>query len=118
MIEGYKYGCFIADGKEFLGDLKIKNNKAHYWQTLEDRKLKFLHIQDLLNENPDVFVIGTGAGGLLQVDESIIDSLQSWVVNRGGKKTYYVKKNTEAIKIINDAIKNNKNVCAVLAGGC
>lgn len=121
MIDEYKYGCFHADGKEFLGDLKIVNNKARYWQDLEDRKLRFEHIKELLNENPDVFVIGTGAGGLLEVGTEIADSLQSWVINRtdpSKRKSYHIKKNTEAIKIINQAIASEKKVCAVLAGSC
>ena len=28
MIDDYKYGCFWVDGKEYLGDLMIKNNKT------------------------------------------------------------------------------------------
>ncbi len=118
MIEEYKYGCFKADGKEFLGDLKIKNNKAHYWQDLEDRELKTLHINDLLKEKPDVFVIGTGAGGLLRIGENINEYLNSWVLNSGRKSSYHIKKNSEAIKIINSAIERGQRVCAVLAGGC
>jgi len=118
MIDDYKYGCFWADGKEFLGDLKIKNNKAHYWQDLEDRKLKVEHFSSLLNEDCDVFVIGTGAGGMLEVGKEINETLTRWVINRQKKPFFYIKKNTEAIKIINDSIKNGKNVCAVLPAGC
>jgi len=118
MIESYKYGCFHADGKEFLGDLKIKNNKAHYWQELEDRKLRISHIKELIKEDPDFFVIGTGAGGLLQVGQDINEFLQNWTMQRRQGQKYFIKKNTEAIKIINDAITNNKKVCALLAGGC
>jgi len=121
MIDDYKYGCFRADGKEFLGDLKIVNNKAKYWQDLEDRKLRFTHIKELLNENPDVFVIGTGAGGLLEVGNEISDALQNWAISKtsaANRKIYHIKKNTEAIKIINQSIASGKKVCAVLAGGC
>jgi len=118
MIEEYTYGCFKADGREFLGDLKIKNNKAHYWQDLKDWKLTVKHINDLLMENPDVFVIGTGAGGLLRVDESIQEHLRSWKINSSKRPVYHIVKNIEAIKIINSAIESKKQVCAVLAGSC
>jgi hypothetical protein len=118
MIEEYTYGCFKVDGKEFLGDLMIKNNVAHYWQNLNDRKLRVSHISDLLKENPEVFVIGTGAGGLLEVGKEIDESIMDWKLNSKKKPISHIVKNVEAIKIINDAMERGMNVSAVLAGGC
>jgi hypothetical protein len=118
MIEDYKYGCFWVDGKEYLGDLMIKNNKPRYWQDLETRELKVDHISNLLSEEPEVFVIGTGAGGLLKVGEHVMDYFNRWKMSNNRRTFIYVEKNTEAIKIINDAMKNGKKVCALLAGGC
>lgn len=118
MIDEYTYGCFVVDGKQFLGDLKIQNNRARYWQDLEDRDLKIAHISDLLNENPDVFVIGTGAGGLLNVSQEVEDHILSWKLNTGLNPTTHTVKNTQAIEIINNALSNGKKVCAVLPSGC
>ena len=118
MIEEYTYGCFRADGKEFLGDLMIRNGRAHYWQTLEGRKLEFKDVNKLLEEEPEVLVIGTGAGGLLKVGEEIRKYVMDWSVGNRKKIFLYVEKNTEAIKKINEAIEQGKKVCGVLAGGC
>jgi hypothetical protein len=118
MIEEYTYGCFRADGKEFLGDLMIRNCEPHYWQTLEGRKLEIKDVDKLLEEEPEVFVIGTGAGGLLKVDEEIRKHVMSWSVGHNKKIFLYIEKNTDAIKRINEAMKQGKNVCALLAGGC
>jgi len=118
MIDEYTYGCFKADGKEFLGDLRIKNNVAHYWEGLEGRKLKIEHINELLKEKPDVFVIGTGAGAMLEVDEEIRKFLISWKINSPNRPIAHVVKNVEAVKLINSAIMEGKRVCAVLPGGC
>ncbi len=118
MIDEYTYGCFVVQGKQFLGDLKIQNNKPHYWQELTDRKLRTDHINSLLLENPDVFIIGTGAGGLLDVDEIVRNHLQLWVLNSRQKPQYHILKNIDAIKLVNKSIEQGQNVCAVLAGGC
>ncbi|MDP3917236.1 MAG: MTH938/NDUFAF3 family protein [Nanoarchaeota archaeon] len=118
MINEYTYGCFKADGKEFLGDIMIKNNKVHYWQDLTGWDLNVKHINNLLMERPDVFVIGTGAGGLLRVGDDIKEHLQSWKMNSTNRPVYHIVKNTEAIKIINSSMENGKRVCAVLAGSC
>ncbi|MBT4577056.1 hypothetical protein HOM13_03365 [Candidatus Woesearchaeota archaeon] len=118
MIDEYTYGCFKVEGKQFLGDLKIQSNRPRYWQDLEEKKLKVSHISELLNENPDVFVIGTGAGGLLKVGAEVEEYILSWKLNTGMNPMSYIEKNVKAIKIINEAIKNGKNVCAVLPSGC
>ncbi len=118
MIDEYTYGCFKVQGKQFLGDLKIQSNRPRYWQDLEDNHLKISHISGLLNENPDVFVIGTGAGGLLKVGPEVEEYILNWKLNTGMNPITKTVKNVEAIKIINDAIKNGKIVCAVLPSGC
>ena len=118
MIDEYTYGCFVVEGKQFLGDLKIQGNRARYWQDLEDRDLKVAHISELLKENPDVFVIGTGAGGLLRVSQEVQDYVLSWKLNTGMNPITHTVKNTEAIGIINNAVKTGKKVCAVLPSGC
>jgi hypothetical protein len=118
MIDDYKYGCFWVDGKEYLGDLMIKNNKPKYWQDLEGREIKVKHISSLLSEEPEVFIIGTGAGGLLKVGDDVKDYFNRWKMANNRKTFCYIEKNTDAIKRINDAMKNGKMVCALLAGSC
>ena len=118
MIDEYTYGCFKINGREFLGDIKIKNNIPHYWQDMEDRKLKVRDVTELLEQKPDVFVVGTGAGGLLDVGDDVKDYIMSQKLNLNTEMFFAIKKNTDAIKLINDSIKEGKKVCAILAGGC
>ena len=96
----------------------IRSNKAHYWQDLEGRELKVKHIASLLKEEPEVFVIGTGAGGLLKIKDEVQDYIMNWKMANNRILFFYTEKNIDAIKIINDAVKNGKKVCALLAAGC
>ena len=114
MIEEYKIGRFVVEGEEFLGDLKMKLGKPHYWQTRERRKLRIEDIKDLVEEQPDVFIIGTGAGGMLQVGEEITN----YIYNNSGKVFVIQEKNTEAIESYNKAEKQKKKVCAIFPSGC
>ncbi len=118
MIDEYTYGCFKIQGKEFLSDVKIQSNRPRYWQDLGGRELKISHISELLKENPDVFVIGTGAGGLLKIGQEVEEHILSWKLNTGMNPITFVGKNTDAIKVVNDSIRQGKVVCAVLPSGC
>jgi len=114
MIEEYKIGRFVVDGKEFLGDLMIINNKPHYWQTRQRRKLRIEDIKELVEEKPEVFIIGTGAGGMLEIEEKVTEYINENINN----VFLIVSKNSDAIDSYNEAEKKGKKICGVFPSSC
>jgi len=114
MINEFKIGRFVVDGKEFLGDIKMKKGKPHYWQTRQRSDLRIDDVKDLVQEQPDVFVIGTGAGGLLKIKEEVTDYIRNNTV-----RTFIItQKNPGAIEAYNNAEKSGKKVCGIFPSGC
>ncbi|MFW6140649.1 MAG: Mth938-like domain-containing protein, partial [Acidobacteriota bacterium] len=72
MIDSYKFGQMVIDGKKYTKDLIIypEEVKSSWWRetghlvTLEDLKEVFAH-------NPKILIIGTGYMGLMKVDHEV-----------------------------------------------
>ncbi len=111
-IEEYKFGSFRVDGKQYLDDIKIVNGKVRYWQTREGHLLRLEEVKDLLDANPDIIIIGTGASGFLQVSPEIKDAVMQKRI------TLFVEKTELACKRFNDLVSKGKKVNAILHATC
>ncbi len=112
MIDSYSFGSYIIDGKEHKWDIKLINNKVFRWVGREGHSITIDDIKDLVAENPEIIIIGTGASGLVNVS----DKIKEFVKTRGIK--LIIEKTGIACNKYNNALKSNKKVCAIMHGTC
>jgi hypothetical protein len=67
-IESYEFGKIVIDGREYTGDVVItEEGVIGNWRREEGHKLKIGDISEILDENPEVLIVGTGYSGYLKV---------------------------------------------------
>lgn len=112
MIEEHKFGSFVINGREYLGDIKIIDGKVKPWENRIKHNVNLADIRELLDINPEVLVIGTGNSGLLNVPSEIIDLITA-------KRIYsIIDLNTKAIKKYNEALLQKNKVVALFHATC
>ena len=77
-IEHYSFGSLKAGGRSYRDDVKIVAGQVRGdWWRKQGHLLQAGDIQDILEDGPDILVLGTGSSGLLRVDPSLEDLLES-----------------------------------------
>lgn len=78
MIDSYKFGRMVVDGQAYSSDLIIYPDRidSSWWRN-SGHRLSLEDIKEILEEKPEVVVVGTGAYGLMRVDEEVKDYAQS-----------------------------------------
>ena len=112
MIDEHKFGSFTIDGKSYLGDIKILGSKVRYWETRKKHKLMFEDVRELLEENPEVIIIGTGNSGYLEVAPEIRDLILARRIH------LFIEKNEHAVKRYNESLIQNKKVVGIFHATC
>jgi hypothetical protein len=76
MIESY--GAMVVDGTKYTADLILLPGriKSSWWRK-EGHKLALEDIEDLLQQDIEVLVIGTGFFGLMKVSSEVSQAVQS-----------------------------------------
>ena len=112
MIDSYKFGHIIIDGKSYDSDVIIYPDSVDYkWWRKEGHLLQIDDLTDVIDYKPEVLIVGTGNPGLMQVPEETIRFLKS-------KGIKLIVDNTEnACKTYNE-LEKNKKVVAVLHLTC
>ena len=109
MIDEYKYGMFKIDGKTHYDDIKILGTKVRFWEC-RSREINVGDIKDLLEMNPEIVIIGLGAGGLISVSDSVRDMLHS------KKIKLHAENNPKACELYNQSLMDGKKVAAIFPG--
>lgn len=78
MISDYRFGKIVIDGVTYTQDVIIYPNKvdSNWWRS-QGHLLQESDLLEVLNEIPECLVIGTGAYGLMKVQEELIKKLES-----------------------------------------
>ncbi len=68
IIDSYQFGLIVVSGKKYTSDViifpdRIKDN----WWRKTGHQLCLKDIAEVITENPEVLVVGTGASGLMKV---------------------------------------------------
>jgi hypothetical protein len=68
MIDSYEFGRIVVDGKTFTSDVIIypERVKGDWWRK-EGHELATDDLEDVLDQKPDVIVVGTGNPGIMKV---------------------------------------------------
>jgi len=78
MIDSYKFGSIVIDGRRFTADVKIVDGEVvPGWWRKEGHSICQEDIADILVAKPEVLIIGTGAYGGLRVPERFNKLLRS-----------------------------------------
>ena len=112
MIEEHKFGSFIVNGKQYLGDIKIIDTRVKYWDDREHHELKLKDLREILDISPDVIVIGTGNSGYLEVPSELKDFIRLRRID------LIIDKNMNAIDKFNKALIQKKTVGAIFHATC
>ncbi|MFO7980738.1 MAG: MTH938/NDUFAF3 family protein [Candidatus Aminicenantes bacterium] len=72
MIDSYKFGQMVIDGKKYTKDLIIYPDKikSSWWRDT-GHLLTLKDIKDVLSQSPKTLVVGTGYLGLMKVDNEV-----------------------------------------------
>jgi len=74
VIEEYGFGYIKIDGKTYSSDVIIYPDKIESsWWRKEGHKLLLDDLPDIESYKPDVFLVGTGYHGMMDVSEEVID---------------------------------------------
>jgi len=113
MIESYKFGQIIINGKKYNSDLIIfKDHIYDSWWRKEGHNLCIDDIKEIMNKKPDILIVGTGYFGLMKVPKELIEHIKS-----SGIKQVIVKKTGDACNEYNKLCKK-KNIVAAFHLTC
>ncbi len=113
MIEHYTFGSMTIQGKRYDSDLKIVNNRViPNWWRKEGHRLFYEDIVDIIEAQPEVLIIGTGASGLMQVDPE----LKNYFKQKG--LSVIIRKTGEAVSEFNRFYSEGKKVAGAFHLTC
>jgi hypothetical protein len=107
MIEDYRFGRMVISSRVFTSDLIVLPDRilTDWWR----KKGHLLCLDDLreaLKEKPDVIVVGTGALGMLKIEEEVRRFAKEEKINLISSKT------KKAVHLFNEWAQRKKTVGA------
>jgi len=78
MINSYEFGYIVIDGKYYYSDVIIYPNKIddHWWRK-QGHLLLPEDLEKVINEKPEILIIGTGNSGLMKVPPATLSWIKS-----------------------------------------
>lgn len=114
MIDAYETGRWIRiEGRTYHGDVKIIGDKvqANWWRKAGHR-LDRTDISDILENRPDVLVVGTGYAGRMRVPDVTREALESQGIR------LQVEKTGSAVRVFNRLYKEGRKVAGAFHLTC
>ncbi len=76
LISGYDFGKIIIDGKHYSNDVILLERKVipNWWRN-SGHKVVMDDLEEVLDFEPDFFIIGTGYNGRVKVSSDFISKL-------------------------------------------
>lgn len=106
MIDSYRFGHVVIDGKGYSHDVIILRERiiANWWRS-EGHRLKLEDLKDIYDADIDTLVVGTGAYGMMKVDEDTRNGLKQKGIKVVTAKT------KDAVDIYNNLPKERTAAC-------
>ena len=107
-ITNYKFGEITIDGKKFRHDVIIYPDRvdANWWRK-EGHKLAIEDLKEVLEDLPEILIIGTGANGVMKVPSDVKRQLESKGIH------VIIEKTDRACMKYNELEKKEKVVIAL-----
>jgi hypothetical protein len=77
VIESYRFGHIVIDGKEYSNDVLILGQGIKNWRRRRGHELCPDDLDEVVSERPQALVIGTGAYGLVEIPAETKQYLES-----------------------------------------
>lgn len=104
-IKSYKFGELKLDGSTFTNDLMIAGeNVKSNWYRDRGHQLQRQDLDWMVDQNPDVLVIGTGKRGVMSVPSELVESLEQQDIE------VHVKKTDRATDLFNELQQRSQQV--------
>ena len=112
-IQRYRFGEIIIDNKKYNSDLIIYPDrvKSNWWRKT-GHELCLSDIKEVIEFNPEIIVIGTGANGIMRV----LDETEKVIKEK--KIELIILKTDQACNIFNELMMKNKKIVACLHLTC
>ena len=108
MIDSYDFGRIVVDGKAYTSDVIISPEKVKdNWWRKEGHALHIEDIETVVEEKPEVLIVGTGNYGLLKV----LQETKEYIESKGIE--LIVEPTEKACEIYNKVPKDKKAVAAL-----
>ncbi len=78
MIEQYKFGLIVVDGKAYNHDIEIRwTDEVLPWSRKESHIIEAEDVKRAIEQNPDTIIIGIGESGKAEVAEEAKEIIRS-----------------------------------------
>jgi hypothetical protein len=112
-IEDYQFGRIVIDGKIYTSDVIIFPDRVmRNWRREEGHMLSPADLWDVIREEPDVLVVGTGNSGMMWVSPET----RRYLMERGIRLVEEMTR--EACKTYNHLSSSGEKVVAALHLTC
>ena len=112
MIDSYSFGRMVIDGKTYTSDVILYPDKVDdSWWRKSGHLLQKEDLRDVIQYNPEILIVGTGAYGLMK----ILDETKQFLEAEGME--LISEETKEAYKIYNE-LKERKKVVAAFHITC
>ena len=112
MIDSYEFGVIVINGKRYSADVIIYPDRVKDdWWRREGHQLCIDDLEDVIEQNPDVILVGTGNSGLMKV----LSETEKHIKSKGIKLV--VQSTKDACKTYNQ-LSSSQKVIALLHLTC
>ena len=107
-VEHYEFGRIIVDGEVYTNDIIIFPDRIQSsWWREQGHYLQMCDIEHVLDEQPEVLIIGTGAYGVMDVAKEVVAAC-----NERGIELH-IQTTAEAVKTYNKMAESKRTVAAL-----
>jgi len=113
MIDSYSFGQIVVDGKRYTSDIIIFPNRIKdNWRRKEGHCLNIEDLKEVIQEKPEILVVGVGYFGFVRVPVEVKEYVKS-------KGIDLITQSTKVACItFNSLLKSKKKVVAALHLAC
>jgi hypothetical protein len=73
IINSYHFGLIVVNGQKYTSDIIIFPDRIRdNWRRKSSHKLRVEDIAEVITENPEVLIVGTGAFGVMKVLPEVV----------------------------------------------
>ncbi len=113
MVNQYRAGKIVVEGKEYRRDLKIFDHEVRQdWWRKEGHSVDEDDMNDILSAKPEILVVGTGYAGQMRVSSSLRSFLDKHGIRLIAEMT------PEAVKTFNRLQSEGKKVAGAFHLTC
>ena len=87
MIEDYSFGRIVIDGKTYTSDVIVLGNTVLNWWRKQGHVLNPEDLTAVIEESPEVLIVGTGAYGSMKIPEKTVQFIRDSGITLIGEKT-------------------------------